>query len=162
MASGERPDSNEWMPAHIGDGYIFWRKPTEQKRYNNIATGASITGAARAYLLQGLKHAIRPVYCDTDSILCESLSGVPIDPVQLGAWKCECACTRAIVVGKKLYALFDADGNCIKQANKGSKLTANEIERIAQGETVTWRNPVPSFSMSGKSRFIQRRIRRTA
>lgn len=163
VTEGEHSEcSLTWTPAYFHDCYTIWQRPVQMQHFYNITIGASITGAARAHLLRGLHYATDPCYCDTDSILCKSLPGLSSDPKSLGSWKLECTCSHAVIAGKKLYALFDAGNKCIKQANKGSKITAAEIEAVTQGQIVTWRNPVPSFRLDGKYTFISRRIRRTA
>lgn len=151
-----------WEPAFVYQGsYIIWRKPVEQHHYNNITTGASITGAARACLLRGIAGAVSPLYCDTDSIICSDLKGVPIGETELGAWKVEATGNKAAISGKKIYAVFDGQ-KCVKKAHKGVRLTDAELIKIAQGETVTYENPVPSFKFDGSQVFTKRRVKRTS
>lgn len=168
-----------WEPAFIHQGkWIIWKKPSERRSYYNIATGASITGASRALLLRGLSGATRPLYCDTDSIICLQLEARKSD-TELGAWKLECSGDFIAIAGKKLYAVFGfkkPEGSeevesiklpngsrayCLKKACKGVRLTAAEIYRVAKGETVTYANPVPSFKWDGSHRFITRNIKST-
>jgi hypothetical protein len=154
-----------WTPAYLHDSYVIWQRPTPMHHFYNIATGCSITGAARSLLLRGIAGAVDPVYCDTDSIICRSLSGMPIGS-NLGEWGLEVECNLAAIGGKKLYALFSDrenpnDTNCVKKAHKGARLKASEVLRIAQGETVTYENPVPKFRWDGTAVFIKRRIRMT-
>ncbi len=153
-----------WTPAFIHDEgkYTIWQSPLQQHFYFNVATGASITGAARSQLLRGLRNATNPMYCDTDSIVCEALTGVEIDDSKLGAWKFEGSGTVAAICGKKLYAIFDKKGECIKKAHKGVRLTGDEILRIARGAEIEAANPVPHFGLDGRVTFTKRRIRRTA
>ena len=171
--SGDRPDSwhdcdstcdpncrRAWSPSYIHDVYVIWQRPTTTLRYYNVCTGASITGAARALLLRGLRGAVRPIYCDTDSIICEVLSGVPLGSDDLGAWKLEATADCAAIAGKKLYALFSGS-ECVKKAHKGARLTGDEILRIARGETIHYDNPVPAFRWDGSYSFVSRNIRRT-
>jgi hypothetical protein len=162
------PDcSRAWTPAYTHDSYVIWQRPTQMHHYYNVATGASITGAARSVLLRGIHAATRPIYCDTDSIICENLAGVTIDAELLGAWKLEANCSLAAICGKKLYALFTASENptnetCVKKAHKGARLTGMEILRIARGSTLDTCNPVPAFHFDGTATFTKRRIRKTA
>jgi DNA polymerase elongation subunit (family B) len=152
-----------WAPAYIHFGkYIIWEKPLERQFYYNVCTGASITGAARSLLLHGIHSATDPVYCDTDSLMCRKLSGVRIDDNELGAWKCEATGELAAIAGKKLYAIFDAEGNVVKKAHKGARLNGEEIYRIAQGDVIECQNPVPAFKLDGKHTFTTRRMRRTS
>lgn len=159
-------DSN-WTPAHIYQGkYIVWKRPLAQHNFYNVATASSITGAARAKLLRGIAASVKPLYCDTDSIICESLAA-PLSDTELGAWKLEGEGDMAAIGGKKLYAIYK-DGICIKKAHKGARLTGAEILRICQGETVTYANPVPAFKLNGShftasdKSFTKRRIKMTS
>lgn len=168
-----------WLPGFMNGEYIIWKRQIQVALYYNIATGASITGAARAVLLRGLRAAKKPVYCDTDSIICRSLSGVPIHDSELGSWKLETSGTMAAICGKKLYAIFDEKRNrnhkctleceepcplqwCIKKAHKGAHLEGEEILRIATGETIETANKVPAFKFDGTYSYTKREIRRTA
>jgi hypothetical protein len=152
-----------WSPAFEHQGkYRIWQAPLLQHFYYNVCTGASITGAARAELLRGIKCATNPLYCDTDSIICEELDGVHLHDTQLGAWKLEDEGELAAICGKKLYAIFGPKGECIKKAHKGARLTGVDILKIAGGATVESVNPVPTFKLNGAHEFSVRKIRRTA
>lgn len=183
--------STEWRPKNIlrgakssDDEFIIWSKKAPNTNRFNVATGASITGAARAVLMEALATAVNPIYCDTDSIICEALPNVAVDGSEIGAWKLEAEADLAAIAGKKLYALLDSDaGRCakrsaealesettleyvgaaqkVKQANKGVRVTAEEILRIAQGETVETFRAAPSFRLDGSFAFINRRVRMT-
>lgn len=159
-------DHDIWTPEIQTGDYIFWGKPSQRKKYYNVATGASITGAARAYLLHGLSKAHRAIYCDTDSIICEALN-VTGDSKMLGAWKLEAVGDTLYVGGKKLYALykdgkpFIDDKGKEKKASKGVKLTCDEIRRVALGGTVDYANPFPAFKLDGSHEFVKRSIKRT-
>lgn len=175
-ASMEKP----WEIAYIHDEYVIWEKPTERKNYYNIATGASITGAARSVLLRGLHDAVDPLYCDTDSIICRSMRNLELDTGDLGQWKLEVEGTLASIAGKKLYAIWDqtlwdeGKETCVKKAHKGAKLEAHQIYKIAQGEVVHYQKDSPTFSLGIssdskgrgrihiKAKFIERNIKRTA
>lgn len=159
----DEPCKRRWTPAFIsGNDYIIWSRPLLQHNYYNVATGASITGAARAVLLRGIHAAIKPYYCDTDSVICHHMDGVEIHHTKLGAWDIEAEGTSAAICGKKLYAIFDADGKCIKKAHKGARLQGYDILKIAKGGTVESINPVPSFKWDGTHTFTKRKIRSTA
>ena len=185
----ERPTTESWKPAYVEKGgeYIIWKRPLLAKDveriYKNVATGASITGAARAILLAGISTADRPLYCDTDSIICRNLP-LRTSNTQLGSWKVEDVGNILAIAGKKLYALFSYEKPelekgcewkqekvtlptgekvyCIKKAHKGGKLTGLEIYRIAMGETIVNRNPVPAKKLDGSVQFTERKFRRTA
>ncbi len=132
--------------------------------FYNVATAASITSAARAELLRALQAAKRPLYCDTDSIICEGFddakaAAIRIHPTDLGAWDIEAQGDTIAIAAKKLYALFDA-GKEVKKASKGVRLTADEIFRVAEGEVIEYANPVPKFHLDGTADFVTRTIRR--
>ena len=149
-----------WEVAEQNGEFLIWRKPSPVKTYYNIATAASITAAARAVLLRGLSAAVDPVYCDTDSIICQKLVA-EMDKTKLGAWKLEAVGNSLAIAGKKLYAVFE-DIECVKQASKGAKLTPDQIKTIAQGGKVMFENPVPNFKLDGSTQFINRTLKATA
>lgn len=172
-----------WREDTIRDGKIIFAKPRRIKGnqgFFNVAIAASITSAARAKLLRGLSRADRPIYCDTDSIICRGFRndtggsdvGFDIDPNRLGAWKLEAEGNKAAIAGKKLYAVFN-DGEEIKRASKGVRLTASQIERVAGGEVIEYANPVPKFNLrspmfrndvpahGGSASFVTRTVRVT-
>ncbi|MDE2019666.1 MAG: hypothetical protein KGJ13_04975 [Patescibacteria group bacterium] len=136
-----------------------------QKIYNNVATGASITGFTRAHLLRaahaiGRKHII---YCDTDSLICDSnadISRVPISP-NLGDWGYDGKGLIGHFAGKKLYGIKLESGGT-KIASKGSRLNFETLADIINGKTAVWKNDPPSFRIDGKAKFVHREIRATA
>ena len=141
------------------DDLIIWHRPqTDGMNFHDVATAASITGAARAMLMRALHAAQRPLYCDTDSIICEAL---PLDlhASRLGAWKTEASGDTVHIAGRKLYAVMKGD-ECVKLASKGARLTAADIAQIAGGETVQWRSDAPNFKLNGRTKFVDRKIRR--
>jgi hypothetical protein len=168
QATEDNPDG--WT-LHSNNGEFFiWERPSPRRGgFYNIATAASITGAARANLLLNLSKATRPIYCDTDSIICERFNG-NLNEIELGGWKIEATGDFAAIAGKKLYAIFDGK-NVLKKASKGCTLTGEEIIQICEGEQILYRNPVPSFHLHnaghfeldgiGSADFIKRTIRMT-
>ena len=138
--------------------FSIWRIKSKTKAYYDVAIAASITSASRANLLGALATSTRPVYCDTDSIICESFKGRQHD-TELGAWKHEATLTRIAIAGKKLYAGFDENGEVAKLATKGVRLSADEIVKVCTGQNVHWENMAPSFSISNPPRFISRTIK---
>lgn len=178
----ERP--NGYRPRFSMSDMVIWAKPSLNRfsGFFNVATGASITGAARSQLLRGLSNADRPLYCDTDSIICNSLTEAPgtrLDPGtgELGTWNMEAEGDVFACAGKKLYALFswtddkDEKGKprevvringrpayCVKKASKGAILSAAEILRVAKGEKVRFKSDRPNFKLSGEVGFIEREI----
>ncbi len=149
------------------DGYTIWGKKAEvtDNSFYDVSVAASITSAARSLLLEGIQHATDPIYCDTDSLLCRAMPPDRIDPFQLGKFKHESTTDHAVICGKKLYGLFDGterNPKFLKVRSKGGTLTGNDLLRIANGETVEFDNPVPSYSWRGQTRFIKRSFRTTA
>lgn len=151
-----------WTPSFSCEEWIIWSRPLQRLSYYNIAIGASITGAARSVLLRGIAKASGIAYCDTDSIICKQLADVDVSNTRLGSWKLEAEGQTIAIAGKKLYALFDGTGACIKKAHKGAKLSGYEILSIARGSTVEYPNPVPTFKWDGSHSFTKRRIKKTA
>lgn len=151
-----------WQLAIAADyGWIWTRSaPGWGRDYFNVATGASITGAARATLMRGLASAERPIYCDTDSIICRGISGVDLDPVRLGAWDLEAEGDTAAICGKKTYALMSGDV-CVKKASKGVKLEAWQLIEVANGASMPYISDVPNFGLDGSVEFTERVVTRT-
>lgn len=154
---GEIPEDAEFVLDSDFGEFQIWSKPVTRHSYIDVAIGASITSASRAVLLEGLLSAKNPVYCDTDSIICESPGNLDIDATRLGAWKFEGKGDRIALAGKKLYAVFDGDQE-VKSASKGAVLSGPEIERIALGERIQWKNMAPTFSLLNPPSFIDRKI----
>lgn len=134
--------------------------------YNNVASGASITGFTRAHLLRAI-HAVGPrdvIYCDTDSLMFAVGANYKALPMskRLGDWEYEQRGDLGYFAGKKLYGVR-TEGLKDKVATKGGKLTFDKLEGIImRDEKVTWENPAPSFSIVGKANFIVRSFRSTA
>jgi DNA polymerase type B, organellar and viral len=158
---------NEGMPepaldwqfcADFGTVQLF-EKPISAHSYYDVAVGASITSAARSVLMDALLKSTRPIYCDTDSIICEKLEGVEFDDKKLGAWKFEGDLDTIAVAGKKLYAGFK-NGECIKVASKGVRLEGKDILKVARGEKANWKSEAPSFSLLKPPSFMDRDIER--
>jgi hypothetical protein len=149
----------------IGSRTIY-RKPADitDKSFWDVAIGASITSAARAYLFDALQRATRPMYCDTDSIICKKLDA-PLHATKLGAWKLEGKGNRIAICGKKLYAMFDKD-QCVKAAAKGLPIrehgTIDEIVKLSKtGGTIDFYLPAPSIKIGREPLFIKRTARMT-
>lgn len=168
LASDDYPDG--WTLHSSNGEFCIWERPSPRRGgFYNIATAASITGAARANLLRNLQFAERPIYCDTDSIICEEFHG-DLDETRLGAWKVEAIGDLAAIAGKKLYAIFDGD-KVLKKASKGCTLTGEQIVEICNGAAILYENRVPSFHLHekgnysldgiGSADFVKRTIRMT-
>ena len=159
--SCDDPCRKKWTPSFMCEDYLIWEKPLQELNYFNVATGASITGAARSVLLRGIHDAGRCLYVDTDSIICTDGRKLRKSETELGAWKLECEGKKVAICGKKLYAIFDSQGNCVKKAHKGARLDGKQILKIARGAEMVFQNPVPAFKFDGSYSFTERTIRNT-
>jgi len=159
------PNGGVWSDAGPwGDRILMSRPLPESKhKYFNVATAASITGFVRAYLFKALRQSGGLIYCDTDSIACRVPAGM-VEGNELGQWKLEMECDEYAVAGKKLYAFHGTDGKW-KCASKGTQLKNDPqaIVRIAKGEQVLYKPPVPTYSIHADGpQFTNRVVRRTA
>lgn len=167
-AAGEIPPDDggpSWgdFPREQYEEYSLWERKNPELRFNNVGTGASITGAARAVLLEAMVNSEGPVYCDTDSLICKSLTGVKIDQTELGAWDIEREISEIIVCGKKLYGYRVANTDDYKVRAKGSsQLKWNDLEKMLEGETVTNVQKGVTLTKDGSQYYMTRRIRATA
>jgi len=156
------------MPVERADDFEIWAKPSPGRRYNNVGTAASITGAARAVLLEAMQHAKQPIYCDTDSLICRDLDVTNIDVSALGSWKLEQTFDRVIIAGRKLYGCEvqgypDGHEKRIKIRSKGaSGLKWHDLEAMLAGDTIETVNVAPTISKTGDQFYMKRRIRATA
>jgi hypothetical protein len=160
--SGENIDP-EWELIAEFNGGDVWKKPAPSQRgWYDVAIAASITSAARAILLEALHTAKNPVYCDTDSIICEGFNG-QIHESDIGAWDCEAEGDLLFIAGKKLYALFNGP-KPIKWASKGARLEPEIIADIAMGAEIVFKKESPTFSfknnLTKNQTFITRTIKK--
>jgi hypothetical protein len=137
----EQPCKKLWSIDYRHEQYIIWKRPLQIARssWYNIATGASITGAARSILLRGLRATRYPIYCDTDSIICRGDCNVEIHSTDLGKWDLEANGTVAYVGGKKLYAIFKPENTLTdKERTKifPPTLTENQLRKTRQEKVV--------------------------
>lgn len=174
VKAGTKVEANEgWTLAQEYDDFEIHRRPTLWKYqfqygkdwvsrtiYKNVATGASITGFVRAYLLRAM-HRVgfgSVVYCDTDSLIClpqGDSSGFDLSN-SIGAWELEDhSAPVGHFAGKKLYAVRlsamdkKTGKNKTKIASKGAKLTFEDIEGISRGKVVKWQSEAPTFNFLG-------------
>ena len=159
----------KWTLANTFDdaGISIWERTTEIKptSFFNVCTAASITGCVRAFLFESLRAVKRPVYCDTDSIICETTGNLKMGS-DLGEWKIEAESEPdgLWVAAKKLYAMkLKGSGKPWKLAAKGVRLSASEIVRVANGAKITSTLDAPTFSIfttrsvaGGKRDFVTR------
>lgn len=153
--------------------FEIWQCPNYDIRgFYDVAVASSITSAARSILLRAINYCVRPIYCDTDSIICLDIGKkVEIDKSKLGAWKFEGAAKKVFVAGKKMYAcelfneqfipMLEKNGKQkIKIASKGAKLSLADIQELCKGKTIHWKNDAPNFKINGSVGFVQRNIRK--
>lgn len=176
------PDNPEgWRRDGCSGQVMIWSRPAPRRTgFYNVATAASITGAARANLWRNICQSERPIYCDTDSIICEAYHGH--EGNELGQWKLESEAEMVAIAGKKLYAMFSPSDPqwarykdmlilpkdaTVKKASKGVSLTASQILAVARGSEIEYRNPVPTFNITrpldhmNDRDFVVRKINRT-
>lgn len=147
------------LAGEIGDRFIGTLPARIRKdSYYNVATAASITGAARSILMRALASAENAIYCDTDSIVCTKLNA-PVDQFKLGQWKLEQTFDTFYCAGKKLYAAY-ANGKPVKQASKGVATPADSIRAIARGEAQIVPIEAPSLRIGKPAHFISRTLAR--
>lgn len=154
-------DEPEGWQMHSTEGDVMvWCRPNPRRfGFYNVATAASITGAARANLHRNLALAKRPIYCDTDSIICEGFKG-ELNETELGGWKLEAMGDLVGIAGKKMYCLLN-ESELIKKASKGVMLSAQQILDACDGKEIKYKNPVPNFVLGGVPEWINRTIKRT-
>lgn len=173
---------NGWRPSREDGQVTIWQRPSRDAgtKFVNVATAASITGAARSVLWRALCSSTRPLYSDTDSIICEQFNG-DLHPKRLGSWKVEAEGDAVCIAGKKMYAFlstkrpdkFDPTkheeivvrGNkyfLLKKAHKGVQLTGAQIVAICGGEVIEYRSDAPTFKIDGSIEYSTRKVQITA
>lgn len=161
-----------YAPESDYESIELWAKKADIKddQFCDVAIAASITSAARANLLETLQSAERPIYCDTDSIVCAKFNGV-CDPYILGAWDLELERDYMAIAGKKLYALYNdpadspkskANPKGAKVSSKGGNLSPQDIIQVAGGGEVYQAREAPTFSLKRKPTFVGRTFKKTA
>lgn len=168
-------------------GYSIWQRESRPWKFLNVGTGASVTGATRALLMEAINAAVDPIYCDTDSVICRELPGFEIDKTKLGAWDIEATFSDVIIAGKKLYACRDirysdfGDRRSLKIKSKGVSfvdpvLIEQEMTRRAEQEQAwsemqkiledDYKKTVMSFgptlTRAGTQHYMRRDVRSTA
>lgn len=164
---GEEPDKDEagsdWTLSTRSNAYWMWKRPNEDFRYNNVATGASITGAQRAVLLRAIHAVKRPLYCDTDSIICEDTGNLELDDTKLGMWKIEAELDELYINGKKHYAYHATKKDKWTVRCKGaSGITLQQIIDVNQGERILVKPKGVTLYNDGRQEYIARTVRQTA
>ena len=147
---GESPAGDGWKLYSETSDHAIYSRPDPADRFFNVATAASITGCVRAYLWRSICASDRPLYCDTDSIICQKFHGEIGD--ELGQWECEARGSDVYIAQRKMYAMkrhqklwpfFD-----YKIASKGVRLTAQQIiDGVTTGKTIVTERDAPAFSL---------------
>lgn len=152
------------IPAYECPEYSIWQRPSPNKRFNNVGTAASITGAARAVLMRAIAAADDPIYCDTDSLICKNLAGVEIDAQKLGAWDIEAEFSEVIITGKKQYACKVAGQEAeYKIRSKGvAGLIWGDFVKMLDDQIIEVVANGPTLSKTGKQFYMSRKVRATA
>lgn len=155
------PDGDDWEFDSELHGRCLFKRSAATGRFYNCATAASITGFERAYLWRAVCSAERPIYCDTDSLICRSYNGL-LGP-DLGQWKVEANCLTAYIGGRKLYAVEtppDKDGNTWKTATKGFRMDPKQLACHIENQTpFVWEKDAPAYSAKYGPRFLKREIK---
>lgn len=151
--------SNGWGLRYDYEDFMVVSKPSaDETGYFDVGVAASITGAARAVLLDGLMRAKMPIYCDTDSIIARDFPRALIDPYKMGYWDCETDIAEGYIAGKKMYALKNSEGK-IKTSTKGVRLNFNEVKSLVEtGNSVRWKSEAPTSSLDGTQWYQTRNV----
>jgi hypothetical protein len=162
---GEMPDGDGWRETEFCGTYIIWERPNPDYRYNNVATGASITGAQRAVLMRALNAVKRPLYCDTDSIICEDIGALELDDTKLGAWKKEATLDELVINGKKHYAYHNPKKSEEKawtvRCKGAGGITLEQIIEANRGNQILVKPKGPTLFNDGSQKYIGRTVRTT-
>lgn len=151
------------------DGFnVIWERTKliqqTDRAFVNVGTAASITGAARACLIDAIGAVVSNGgtvhYCDTDSIVFEGQATMQLGNL-LGQWKIEAQLQRLVIAGPKLYAFQDAETTAYKLASKGVRTNAQGIIDLVSGVSdLEYLPEMGSFDKSGTYRTIKRTIKR--
>lgn len=160
----------------VPSGVAIYDRAPKYFTFNNIAAAASITGAARARLLEALQFAIDPVYCDTDNIICRGFrADAPFnfDESELGALKLEWRASEVGIAGKKLYyyclasasnGLAATPGKVVIKAKGANTFMLSHDDMIAlieKGASVLNTSRGPCIKLNGMQNYIVRTLRAT-
>lgn len=154
---GDWPEGDGWEPDEcFMDGYMMFSKPDPVDSFYNVSTAASVTGCVRAYLWESICSTDRPMYCDTDSIICENFGGDM--GKELGQWDLEAEASEAYIAQRKMYALKTKSGPN-KKACKGVNLSYDEIkDGIVNKKILLNEKIAPSFNLKYGARFQARTV----
>lgn len=163
------PHDMRWAPYADGpNGSRYFARPDPQHSFFNVATAASVTGLVRAYLWESICNSDRPLYCDTDSIMCGKFNGVISD--ELGAWDREAELSEVHIAQRKMYA-----GKTYKKAwpfvdykvaSKGVRFSDSAEESffairkgVKNRQNVELKKESPAFSLKYGARFFKKEVK---
>lgn len=162
------------LPTETTNAYWIWSIPSGDWRFNNVCTAATITGGARAKLLRAIHASERPLYCDTDSLVCSGIrdTSLHIHASELGAWKCETDINEFIVAGKKLYGFHTPEFDGITKRDdlfvgeqirsKGNQgVTWDELLAIVGGQVISKTLKAPTITRAQTQHYMTRELRMT-
>lgn len=154
---------NPWEREFSCETHWIWSRRSPHHRFLNVGTGASITGAVRAKLMKAIHYAVNPVYCDTDSIICDDLREHELHSSKLGAWDLEKNITELILNGKKLYAYRALEDDKPYVKAKGQQgVTWDDMLKVYAGEHLQKTNFGPTLTRRHDQKYITRTLRSTA
>ena len=116
----------------LGVAVERWAKRT------HFALAGAVTANSRVLLHQFLSKAIRPAYCDTDSVhaATESLKTLAPFGNELGQLKVEIEAMRANYYAPKIYELIPIGTGKVHFASKGFPVGADAFRKVVNGEKV--------------------------
>ncbi len=139
------------------DKFTLFEKPDPGKDFVDVGIAASITGLARSIMLEIIATSKRPIYCDTDSLICESANEKFIGN-ELGDLELEHDnIDTVIVASKKMYEIY-RKGELIGHASKGICYAEGDIKKLVAKGILVKENIAPTMALGKKSTFITRHL----
>ncbi len=136
----------------------IYRKPNPDDNFNDVAVASSITGKARAIMLDYMSVAVNLVYMDTDSLVCESIPDEFIHPIKLGLLDKQYQDLDDLYIGgKKLYEFY-SKGVLQVAGGKGFRVCAGDIITLIKEGKLIKPDPVPKFNLGKQARFITKTL----
>lgn len=172
LLPGDTPENDpaftDWTRVgKTDDGFnVIWERTKiiqqNDRAFVNVGTAASITGAARACLIDAIGAVISAGgvvhYCDTDSITFEGMATMKLGGL-LGEWKIESELKRLVIAGPKLYAFEDTESK-FKIAAKGVKASAQNIIDLVSGKSdLEYFPDMGSYDKHGVYKTVKRTIK---
>jgi hypothetical protein len=165
---GDWPEGDGWSPystIECDKDYQIFSRADPSFKFFNVATAASITGCVRASMWRALCASDRPIYCDTDSIICKKFNG-ELGP-EIGKWSYEGILSEAYIAQKKMYAVKMVEERepdfvgplepVTKKACKGVNLTFEQIKNgVLKCESIVTSRDAPNFSLKKDPSFLSR------